>query len=191
MRKFSPAPLPDTITFFMLGRLLYSKGVKEYLEAARIVKERYPQVRFRLLGNIVTNMQDGMKEEEIRPYIEKGIVELLGETDNVVPYYAQCSVFVLPSYREGTPRSVLEAMAMARPVITTDTQGCRETVVDGKNGFLVSVKDAEAVAEAMERFIQEPSLIEKMGQAGLSLCEEKFEVSKVNAEMLRIMGLLS
>ena len=191
MKKFSPVPLPDVITFFMLGRLLYSKGVKEYLEAARIVKERYPQVRFRLLGNIVTNMQDGMKEKEIKPYIEEGIVELLGETDNVIPYYAQCSVFVLPSYREGTPRSVLEAMAMARPIITTDTQGCRETVIDGKNGFLVPVKDVGSIVTAMERFIQEPQLIEKMGQASLTLCKEKFEISKVNTEMVRMMRLLN
>lgn len=189
MQKFHIVPFPDTITFFMLGRLLYSKGVMEYLKAAKIVKQRYPQVRFMLLGNVVTDMQDGIKEEEIKPYIEKGIVELLGETENVTRYYARCSVFVLPSYREGTPRSVLEAMAMGRPVITTDTQGCRETVKNGENGYLVPIKDAEVVAEAMERFIRNPQQIESMGQAGLALCKEKFEVSKVNDRMVEIMKI--
>lgn len=189
MRKFHPSPLPSTITFFMLGRLLYSKGAMEYLKAAEIIKARYPRVRFMLLGNIVTDMQDGIKAQEIEPYLDNGIVELLGETDHVIPYYNQCSVFVLPSYREGTPRSVLEAMAMGRPIITTDTQGCRETVVDGENGYLVPIKDPVAVASAMERFILNPQSIDSMGKKSLALCEEKFEVSKVNADMIEIMEL--
>lgn len=173
----------------MLGRLLYSKGAMEYLKAAEIIKAHYPQVRFMLLGNIVTDMQDGIKAQEIEPYLDNGIVELLGETDHVIPYYNQCSVFVLPSYREGTPRSVLEAMAMGRPIITTDTQGCRETVVDGLNGYLVPIKDPVAVASAMERFILNPQSIDSMGKKSLALCEEKFEVSKVNADMIEIMEL--
>lgn len=189
MWKFQPILLPDTITFFMLGRLLHSKGVMEYLEAAEMVKARYPHVRFILLGNIVTDMQDGISAEQIAPYTEKGIVELLGETDDVIRYYSECSVFVLPSYREGTPRSVLEAMAMGRPIITTDTQGCRETVVDSRNGYLVPVNDSVSVASAMERFIIHPELIESMGKKSLELCREKFEVSKVNAEMIRIMSI--
>lgn len=189
MQKFLPTPLPDRITFFMLGRLLYSKGVMEYLEAAETVKARYPQVRFILLGNIVTDMQDGISAEQIASYTEKGIVELLGETDDVIRYYSQCSVFVLPSYREGTPRSVLEAMAMRRPVITTDTQGCRETVINGENGYLVPIKDPIAIAAAMEHFIMHPERIEVMGQKSLELCKEKFEVSKVNARMMGIMGV--
>lgn len=189
MRKFRMTPLPATITFFMLGRLLYSKGVIEYLEAAKTVKAKYPQVRFMLLGNIVTDMQDGIKAEEIGAYVDSGVVELLEETDNVIQYYSQCSVFVLPSYREGTPRSVLEAMAMGRPVITTDTQGCRETVIDGKNGYLVPIKDSVAVTSAMEYFIKNPGLIEKMGRESFELCKAKFEVAKVNSMMLKIMGL--
>lgn len=189
MRKFRPSPLPDTITFFMLGRLLYSKGAMEYLKAAKIIKEHYSQVRFMLLGNIVTDMQDGIKKQEIEPYLDNGTVELLGETDHVIQYYDQCSVFVLPSYREGTPRSVLEAMAMGRPIITTDTQGCRETVVDGENGYLVPIKDTVAVASAMKRFILNPRSIDSMGKKSLALCEEKFEVSKVNADMIEIMEL--
>lgn len=92
----------------------------------------------------------------MKPYTENGIIEHFGETDTVADYYKQCSVYVLPSYREGTPRTVLEAMSMGRAVITTDAPGCRETVIDGKTGFLVPVKDAEAVAEKMIKFIENP-----------------------------------
>jgi glycosyltransferase involved in cell wall biosynthesis len=98
-------------------------------------------------------------------------------------------VYVLPSYREGTPRTVLEAMAMGRAVITTDAPGCRETVVDGDNGFLVPVKSVNALVAAMEKFIQEPDLARRMGQRGRALAEEKYDVHKVNAVMLREMGL--
>lgn len=189
MDKFSPSPLPQDITFFMLGRLLYSKGVIEYLKASELVKVRFPDVKFILLGKLEPSMQDGIKEHEIQHYIDKGIVELHGETNDVRAYYSSCSVFVLPSWREGTPRSVLEAMSMGRPIITTDTQGCRETVIDNVNGFLVPVKDHESLAERMLRFINNPSLIGSMGQKSLQLCKNKFDVKKVNREMLKIMDL--
>lgn len=189
MAHFIPAPYPKTTTFFMLGRLLFSKGVMEYLQAAKVVKGRYPNVQFKLLGNIATGMQDGIPATAINEYINDGIIELLPETNDVRPAYASCSVFVLPSYREGTPRSVLEAEAMARPIITTNTQGCRSTVIDGYNGYLVPVGGSNAVAEAMERFIYNPRQIESMGQNSYNLCKEKFEVSKVNADMIKIMQL--
>ena len=105
------------------------------------------------------------------------------------PYYAMCSVYVLPSYREGTPRTVLEAMAMGRPIITTDTQGCRETVKDGVNGFLVPIKDAQAVADKMLWYIEHPERIAEMGEQSLAYAAEKFDVKKVNAEMIRLMQL--
>ena len=189
MKHFAPSPYPETITFFMLGRLLHSKGVMEYLKAAKIVKSRHPEVNFNLLGNIAHRMQDAIEESIIMKYVTDGIINLLPETNDVRPAYTECSVFVLPSYREGTPRSVLEAEAMARPVITTDTQGCRNTVIDGYNGFLVPVGDSGAIAAAMERFISDPSLIASMGANSLQLCREKYEVDKVNQDMLSIMQL--
>lgn len=189
MEHFTPAPYPKVATFFMLGRLLYSKGVMEYLQAARVVKGRHPDVQFKLLGNIAKGMQDAIPETIIKEYISDGTIELLPETNDVRPTYASCSVFVLPSYREGTPRSVLEAEAMARPIITTDTQGCRSTVIDGYNGYLIPVGENDAVAEAMERFISNPMQIESMGQNSYILCKEKFEVGKVNADMIKIMQL--
>ena len=122
-------------------------------------------------------------------WVEEGVVEYLGETDDVRPYLADAGVYVLPSYREGTPRSVLEAMSMGRPVITTDAPGCRETVEDGVNGFLVPVRDAEALAGAMEKFIQNPELIGQMGAQSRKIAEEKYDVHKVNKVILSAMGL--
>lgn len=189
MSHFTPCPLPETPTFFMLSRLLKSKGVMEYLQAAELVKKQAPHARFYLLGKYETEMQDAVPREYVERYLQAGIVERFEETADVRPYYARCSVYVLPSYREGTPRTVLEAMAMGRPVITTDTNGCRETVVDGKNGFLVPVGDPEALAERMLRFVQDPALASSMGQAGLAYCRKKFEVSAVNQTMLEIMRI--
>ena len=188
MGVFKPAPYPERLTFFMLSRVMYSKGIREYLQAAKKVKARYPEVIFMLLG-AVENQQDSMKIEDLAPYIEEGVIDYYEETDDVRHYYRQCSVYVLPSYREGTPRTVLEAMAMARPVITTDAPGCRETVIDGLNGFLVPVQDSIALAEKMEWFIDNQEQIEKMGQESLRLCREKFDVHKVNRDMLGHMKL--
>ena len=189
MERFSPAPMPETPAFFMLSRLLKSKGVMEYLEAARMVKSEFPEAKFYLLGKYETSMQDAIPRETVEEFIRDGIVERFDETADVRPYYAKCSVYVLPSHREGTPRTVLEAMAMGRPILTTDTNGCRETVEDGVNGWLVPVGDAAALAEKMKAFLREPGLIEKMGAESVRICAGKFEVGKVNQEMLRIMNL--
>lgn len=189
MDKFAPQPYPEKTRFFMLSRLLKSKGVGEYLRAAEIIKKEYPDVEFGILGKYETAMQDAIPEADVEKYIRSGIVERYDETHNVLPYYANCSVYVLPSYREGTSRTVLEAMACGRPIITTDTNGCRETVKDGETGFLVPVENAEAVADAMRKFIEDPSLIRRFGEASRAYCAEKFDVNKVNAEMLRIMEI--
>lgn len=188
MEKFSVAPYPENITFFMLSRVMYSKGIREYLEACEIVKEKYPNVRCMLLG-ACEGIQDSLSQEDLNTYIDKGIIEHFGETDTVSDYYKQCSVYVLPSYREGTPRTVLEAMAMGRAIITTDAPGCRETVIDGETGFLVPVKDSTAVAEKMIEFIEKPELVETMGRASLQYCKDKFEVNKVNKDMLKYLKI--
>ncbi|MDO4314604.1 MAG: glycosyltransferase family 4 protein [Oscillospiraceae bacterium] len=189
VRHYATASFPKEITFFMLSRLLKSKGVQEYLEAADIVKKKYPQARFCLLGKYETTMQDAVPQERIEVYIKRGTVERFKETHDVRPYYAMCSVYVLPSYREGTPRTVLEAMSMGRPIITTDTQGCRETVVDGENGYLVPVKDSKTLAEKMICFIEKSDLVESMGKKSREYALRKFDVNKVNSDMLEIMQL--
>lgn len=190
MEHFRHEPLPEgSITFLMLSRLLKSKGVGEYLEAARIVKSRHPEVQFKLLGKYEYSMQDALSAEYVERFISDGVVERYEESDDVRPYYKECSVYVLPSYREGTPRTVLEAMSVGRPIITTDTNGCRETVLDGVNGYLVPVHNVPALVEAIERFIANPQLIEKMGTESIRICKEKFEVNAVNKKMLEIMNI--
>ncbi|MBQ7203727.1 MAG: glycosyltransferase family 4 protein [Eubacterium sp.] len=186
--KFQVADYPDDISFFMLSRFLKSKGVREYLKAARIVKEEYPNVKFYLLGKYEYEMQDAIPQSEIEEYINDGIVERFEETDDVRPYYAMCSVYVLPSYREGTPRTVLEAMAMGRAIITTDAPGCRETVRDGVNGFLVPVGDSESLAKMMLEFIDNPELISVFGNQSLRYVKEKFNVDIINQRMIEILN---
>ena len=187
--RSKPTEYPQDVCFFMLSRLLKSKGVVEYLEAARKVKSVYADVRFILLGKYEYEMQDAIEPDIVEKYINDRIVERYDETADVISFYKMCSVYILPSYREGTPRTVLEAMAMARPVITTDTNGCRDTVIDGLTGYLVPVKDADKLAERMIEFIKEPKLIEKFGKASRLLCERKYDVIKVNNNMFKIMGI--
>ena len=189
MEKFAIAPLPEKKVFFMLSRLLKSKGVVEYLKAADIVKKDYPDVEFKLLGKFEYEMQDAVDEAFVKDYINRGIVELYPETSDVRPYFEQCSVYVLPSYREGTPRTVLEAMAMGRPIITTDTNGCRETVKNGVNGYLVPVGDEMKLADAIKKMIENPDDIKKMSEESVKYCREKFEVGKVNEMMCEYLGV--
>lgn len=187
--SYSVQPLPaDAPIFLMIGRLLGDKGTREYAAAARQVRARHPEARFRLVGWIDSN-PDAIDQSELDAWIADGTVEFLGKLDDVRPAIAASTVYVLPSYREGTPRTVLEAMAMGRPIITTEAPGCRETVIDGENGFLVPVKSVDALVEAMLRFIDNPDLAVKMGQCSRQIAEDKYDVQKVNEVMLREMGI--
>ena len=186
--KFSVQPLPDNIAFLCISRLIRDKGVGEYLKAAEIVKQKHPDIRFLLVGPYDTN-PSAIKPEELQYYVEKGIVEYYGEQTDVRPYLAQSSVYVLPSYREGTPKTVLEAMACGKAIITTDAPGCRETVKDGVNGYLVPVKNIDVLVEKMEQLIQHPDTIEKMAKAGRCMVEEVFDVKKVNNDICSTMNI--
>lgn len=187
LKEWLPAPaVIYPVTFIMVARLLREKGVNEFAEAARRVKAIHPQARFILLGGMDLN-PGGLKENEVRRWVAEGILEWPGHVE-VKPWVAQSSVFVLPSYyREGLPRSTLEAMAMGRAVITTDTPGCRETVVDGVNGYLVAVRNPLALASAMLRFADEPELIVSMGNASRRLAEERFDVQKINQTLQNLL----
>ncbi len=194
MSKFDMTPLPyddadcNIPSFLLIARLLNDKGIIEYVEAARQIKQKYPTIEFHLVGGLFDNPA-AISQEQLDAWLEEGIFVYWGEVDDVRPAISKCSIYVLPSYREGTPRTVLEAMAMGRAVITTDAPGCRETVVDGENGFLVPVKDADALTKAMLRFIDQPELIVKMGQRSREIVEEKYDVYKVNAHMISEMEL--
>lgn len=181
------APFINPPIFLLIGRLLKEKGIEEYAEAAKQLKSRYPQAVFRLLGPFDEN-PSSIKADQVNEWHESGVIDYLGETRDVRPYIAATGVYVLPSYREGTPRSVLEAMAMGRPIITTDTPGCRETI-NGRNGFLVPAKDVNALLNAMEKFILEPSLITEMGRQSRIYATERYDVHKVNENILGALCL--
>src|SRR5690554_333159 len=188
MNHFQPVDFPDKITFFMLSRIMKSKGVIEYLQAAKIIKFKYPEVRFYLLGAF-ENIQDSISYDDIKEYVDSNIVKIFGETDDVRKFFKDSSVFVLPSYREGTPRTVLEAMAMGRPIITTNAPGCKDTVIHGKTGFLVEPKNVDQLVNAMEQFIKDKELISIMGQNSYEYCREKYDVRKINNKMFENMNL--
>ena len=186
---FGRQPLPDgPITFLLIARLLGAKGIREYFEAAAIVHARHRGVRFHLVGPI-DESPDGLTAAELEDLLKSGTVEWLGEAADVRPFIANCHVYVLPSYREGTPRTVLEAMAIGRAVITTDAPGCRETVEEGGNGFLVPPRSARALAAAMLRFVETPSLAQTMGAESRRLAERKYDVGLVNRQMLQAMDM--
>lgn len=190
MERYTQTPLPSSPIFLLMARLIWDKGIKEYIEAAQIVKEKYPYAKFQLLGPFDIN-PTAIQPSELQTYIDNGIIEYLGETRDVRPYLNACSIYVLPSkYREGVPHSILEALAMGRPVITTDSPGCRETVEEGKNGLLVKTGDSKMLAEKMIWMIEHPNEWRRMGQESYNLCREKFDVRMVNKTLLDSMGLL-
>jgi glycosyltransferase involved in cell wall biosynthesis len=184
---FAPAPLPAGASFLMIARLLKDKGIREFAKAAARLKAERPEVRISLVGPPDTS-PDGISQAQLDAMVASGI-QYLGMQSDVRGAIREHSVYVLPSYREGTPRSVLEAMAMGRPVVTTDAPGCRETVLEGVNGLLVPPKDWEALYRAMRRFVDEPRLIAPMGAESRRIAEEKFDVRKVNAALLAAAGL--
>lgn len=195
VQDFSVMPLPqnDTnqprISFLLIARLLVDKGVREYAEAAKQIKQHYPDVDFHLVGWIDEN-PSAITQLELDQWIANKTLKYWGKLSDVRPAIAASSVYVLPSYREGTPRTVLEAMAMGRAIITTDAPGCRETVIDGDNGFLVDVKSSQSLVEAMKKFIARPDLVEKMGKRSREIALNKYDVHAVNQHMLKEMGLL-
>lgn len=186
--KFTKKPIPQNTVFLFVGRIIKDKGIMEYIEAAKIVKRKFPDSRIQIVGYFDTN-PTSIKKEEIINCVVEGTIEYLGATDDVRPFLEKCSVFVLPSYHEGTPKSVLEAMATGRPIITTDAPGCRETVINGLNGFLVPTKNIDELSDKMIWMIEHREEVEKMGQESLRICKEIFDVNKVNEVILKTMGL--
>jgi len=179
LNHFYQKPFPETFSFLLVARLLKEKGIYEYVEAARRVKIKFPNVEFKLVGFLDHN-PSVISESDLKEWQKEGIIKFLGRSENVVEELQECSVFVLPSYREGTPRTVLEAMAVGRPIITTDVPGCRETTITGYNGFLVKAKDIGSLQKAMEKLIENSTLLSEMGARSRQLAEEKYDVHKVN-----------
>jgi glycosyltransferase involved in cell wall biosynthesis len=175
--------------FLLIARMLRDKGICEFVEAVRHLRQRFPEFRAQLLGPFEPNAS-GITRAEIDKWTADGLVEYLGETRDVRPFLANCSVFVLPSYyREGIPRSILEAMAAGRAIVTTNLPGCRDTVVEGRNGHLVPPRDPVALAKAMESFIVNPSAAIEMGRYSNQIAHERFNVHAINRLLLSHMGL--
>ncbi len=187
LQHYARTPLPDAPVFLMIARLLRNKGVTEYGEAALRVLAKYPQARFLLTGPFDEG-PDTVTRAELDHWVDGGL-EYLGPSSDVRNVLAQARIFVLPSYREGTPRSVLEAMATGRTVITSDAPGCRETVKNGENGFLVPIQNVDALANAMEYAINHPEMISRMAEASWRLARDRYEVGAVNQTIMRHLGL--
>ena len=179
--RFAPAQLPPgPVTFLLIGRLLGDKGVREFVEAARTLRREGSEARFQLLGPLDAGNRTAITRAELDSWVEEGTLENLGETDDVRPFIARCHAVVLPSYREGLPRSLLEGAAMGRPLIASDVPGCRDVVDDGVNGILCAPHDAASLADAMRRF---STMRDKdrstMGAAGRAKVQAQFSEERV------------
>ena len=188
--NYQPIETIDSpINFLFIGRMLKEKGIHDFISAAKIVKQIYPEIQFTVLGAIDSSNPGALQQSELDRLVSLNIINYPGQVDDVQKWITDSHVFVLPSYREGVPRSTQEAMAIGRAVITTDVPGCRETVVDGVNGFLVKKWNPQALAEKMIYFIENPEEIKKMGYESYKIAQDKFDADKVNKRLIDMLGL--
>lgn len=181
----------NKVRFLLIARMLWDKGVGEYVNAAKIVKKSYPDVVFQLLGACGVANPSVIEREQVAVWEKQGVVEYLGTTQDVRPYIAQSTCVVLPSYREGVPRTLLEAAAMAKPLIATDVPGCRDVVVDGKTGFVCDVKDSESLASAFIKFLNmKDNERLDMGNAGRDFVEDNFSESLIIQQYMETINRL-
>ena len=177
------------VIFLIVARLLWDKGVREYVEAARIVRKLNPEIRFQLLGFLDVKNQTAVPREDVEAWVKEGIIEYLGTSDDVRSFLAVADCVVLPSYREGTPRSLLEAAAMAKPLIATDVPGCREVVSECVNGYLCKARNSNDLAEKMLRFVVMPSASRlQMGTQSRNIAETRFDEQIVIRKYLKVIS---
>lgn len=186
--NFAPCPLPSEADaaprFLMIARLLREKGVREYIRAAHLVKVNHPRATFTLLGGADLRNPSALPKEEVAALQTSGEVEWVDEVADVRPFIAAADVVVLPSYREGLPRTLLEGAAMGRALVATDAPGCREMVIPGETGYLVQVGDASSLAQAMARLCESPREIGAMGRRARRLVETCYDQRLVNQACL-------
>lgn len=181
-------PLPSRKSFLLIGRLLYDKGIGEYVDAAKRLKPKYPEVEFKLLGARKCPNPSAIPEETVNSWIKNRYISYLGTTSDIRPYINDSTCVVLPSYREGVPFTLLEASAMQRPIIASDAVGCREVIRDGENGFACKVGDTESLIEAMEKIIKlSDNQIREMGRNGRNMVSTEFCLEKIICEYERII----
>ncbi len=184
---FTEAELPKEVSFLFIGRLLREKGIREYVDAATALHKNYPDIKCRIVGGLDQN-SGSIKQEEVQSWQDKGYIEYIGVVDDVREAIKNCSIFVLPSYREGRPRSTLEAMSMGRGIITSDAPGCRQTVEVGVNGLLAPVGDSKGIYKHMAYFVENPDEIISMGAASRKIAVEKYDAKAVSNHMLELIG---
>ncbi len=193
IKKFSPVKYEGDgiIKFLVVARVLKDKGIYEYVEAAKILKLKYSNIELQLLGEVGVENKTAISEEELDSWIDEGLINYLGTSDNVEQFLAEVDCVVLPSYREGTPRSLLEAASMEKPIVTTNVVGCKEVVDDGVNGFLCEVKNAEDLAKKMEMVINSSDEQRiSMGKAGRKKIVREFDEKIVIDKYLKVIGEL-
>ncbi len=189
---FKPSKTPKPpITILLPARMLWDKGVGEFVEAAAQVKKQYPNFIFQLAGGVDTENPAAIKEEQLLMWQEKGSIQWLGHCKDMITTIQNAHIVCLPSYREGLPKALIEAMACAKPIITTDVPGCREVVVNNKNGILVPVKDSHALANAIVLLAKKPRMLDEMGQESRKLAESDFSLTMVVEKTLKLYEVLS
>jgi len=162
--------------FLLIARMLWDKGIGEYIDAARIIKQKYSNIEFQLLGSLDAVNKTAISKEQMQSWIKEGVVLYLGVTDDVKEYIKKADCIVLPSYREGTPRTLLESASMSKPIITTNAVGCKEVIDDNINGYLCEVKNAQDLAQKMEKMINLSELErENMGKKGREKMIKEFD----------------
>jgi glycosyltransferase involved in cell wall biosynthesis len=175
----------------LVSRMLWDKGIGEFVEAARMLRAQGVAARFWLVGASDPQNPASIDDDQLRRWREEGPVEWLGHRDDIAAILAQSQIACLPSYREGLPKSLLEAMAAGLPIVSTDAPGCREAVRDGQNGLLVPPRDSAALAAALRRLIEDPGLRDRLGAAGRQRAEREFATSIVIAQTLAVyVGLV-
>lgn len=177
----------DTIVFTFVGRLLYDKGIKEFVQAAKRIKSKHENIEFWVVGDLDSDNPATVNKVELGNWVNQKLVNYFGFQRDVRPFLKDSNCIVLPSYREAIPRTITEGMAMAKPVITTDVAGCREAVDEGKNGFLVDVRNVDSLVNAMERFILlTPEEKESFGKNGLKKAQEEFDDKNIAKQIYQI-----
>ena len=185
--RFSPRLRPQGAPIVMqVSRMVGDKGVREFIGAARQVRLVRPDVRFLLVGPLYPDNPSALSAEEVSAAETEGVVEWLGPQDDIASLLSRASIFCLPSYREGLPKSLLEAAACGLPIITTNTSGCKEVVRDGENGLLVPVGDVGALTSAIERLLDNPSLCRNMGAVARKDVVEKFSFDRIASEQIAL-----
>ncbi len=186
--KFSEKKPSDKVSFLLVARLIKEKGIALYMEAAKILKAKYPKAEFHLIGAPETS-PSAISEDELKNLHNQGIIIFHGKQRNIEEHLHNNDIFVLPSYyREGLPRTTLEACACGNPIITTDSVGCRESVKEGVNGFLIEPQNLEALVKPMEYFITNPDKIKEMGIASREYAEERFDVNIINKDLVNLIN---